>query len=206
MEKLIGKKLYMTSVFDEGRKMVPVTVLEVGPCKVTQIKSAEKEGYTAVQIGYGKTREKRLNKPIMGHIQKAGVEPVSKMIEFRTDQVDNYKPGDELTVEIFKIGEFVDVSGLSKGKGFAGVVKRHGFGGGPKTHGQSDRLRTGGSIGAASDPSRVFKGMRMPGRMGGKRNTVRNLEVINIDKEKNLLIVKGAVPGARNSIIEVARG
>ncbi len=206
MEKLIGKKLYMTSIFDEGRKMVPVTVLEVGPCLVTQIKSADKEGYNAVQIGFGKTKEDRLNKPIMGHLRKAGVDPLSKMIEFRTDQVENYKPGDELTVDIFKKGEFVDVSGLTKGKGFAGVVKRYHFAGGPKSHGQSDRLRTPGSIGAASDPSRVFKGMKMPGRMGGKRNTVRNLEVIKIDKEKNLLIVKGAVPGARNSIIEVARG
>lgn len=206
MEKLLGKKLYMTNVFDEKRRQIPVTVLEVGPCFVTQVKTKEKDGYEAVQIGYRETIERRLTKPAIGHIKKSGERLLSKLIEFRTETTGEYELGSELSVERFNVGEFVNVSSLSKGRGFAGVVKKYNFRGGPKTHGQSDRHRTGGSIGASSDPSRVIKGMKMPGRMGNKRVTIRNLEVIEIDKEKNLLLVKGAVPGHRNSIVEVVKG
>jgi large subunit ribosomal protein L3 len=206
MEKMIGKKLYMTCVYDEKRRQIPVTVLQVGPCFVTQIKTKEKDGYEAVQIGYGETKEYRLTKPLIGHIKKSGERFLAKLIEFRTESTGEYELGSELSVERFNIGESVNVSSRSKGRGFAGVVKKYNFRGGPKTHGQSDRHRTGGSIGASSDPSRVIKGMKMPGHMGNKRVTIRNLEVIEIDKEKNLLLVKGAVPGHRNSIVEVVKG
>ncbi len=205
MEKLVGKKLYMTSVFDEMRNQIPVTVIEVGPCYVTQVKTDAKEGYNAVQIGYGTTKEGRLNKPLLGHLKKANLEPLKTLVEFKTDSPDEFKPGDELTLERYSIGEYVDVIGITKGRGFAGVIKRHGFHGGPKSHGQSDTMRTPGSIGAASYPARVLKGMKMAGRMGGKRQTTKNLEIIQIDKENNLLLVKGAVPGARNSIVEVVK-
>ncbi|MFC1553223.1 50S ribosomal protein L3 [candidate division KSB1 bacterium] len=206
MLKLIGKKLNMTSVFDSRRVQVPVTVIELGPCFVTQIKKQATEGYEAVQIGYSETKEHRLNKPKIGHLKKSGEKLLKKLIEFRTDEVDKYELGETLTVEKFEKGEFVDVTSFSKGRGFAGVVKKFNFAGGPKTHGQSDRLRTGGSIGASSDPSRVIKGMKMPGQMGNKKTTIRNLEVIDIDIDKNQILVKGSVPGSRNSIVEVTKG
>ena len=204
--KLLGKKLYMTAVYDDKRNQIPVTVLEINPCYVTQIKTAEKEGYQAVQIGCRATKEHRLTAPKLGHLKKAGVAPLSKLLEFRNEETKKYTVGDALTVEQFSIGDIVRVTSRSKGRGFSGVVRRYNFRGGPKTHGQSDRHRAPGSIGASSDPSRVMKGMHMPGHMGNKRTTIRNLEVINIDKEKNLLLVKGSVPGSRNSLVEVSRG
>ncbi len=206
MEKLLGKKLHMTSVYNGDRRQLPVTVLEIGPCYVTQLKTRGKDGYNAVQVGYSETKENRLNKPLLGHLKKTEVKPLKKLIEFRTDVVDDYELGGELKVDRFNVGDKVHVTARSKGKGFAGVVKRYNFKGGPKTHGQSDRLRTPGSIGASSYPSRVIKGKKMPGHMGNKKVTVRNLTVVDIDTENNLLLVKGAVPGHRNTIVEVVKG
>ncbi|MCH7781933.1 50S ribosomal protein L3 [candidate division KSB1 bacterium] len=203
--KLLGKKLYMTSVFDENRVQIPVTVLEVGPCKITQIKTKENDGYKAVQIGYSETREKLLTKPKLGHLKKSGDSLLSKLVEFRTDEVDNFKLGDTLTVDRFFKGELIDITSRSKGRGFTGVVKKFNFRGGPKTHGQSDRLRTPGSVGASSYPSRVIKGKKMPGHYGDRNVTIKNLEVIKIDNENNLLLVKGSVPGSRNSYVLVSK-
>jgi len=206
MEKLLGRKLYMTSVYNDERRQLPVTVLQIGPCHVTHLKTKSTDGYDAVQIGYWETKEHRLNKPRLGHLKKAGVKPLKKLVEFKPSGANEYELGSELTVDRFKIGDRVHVTARSKGRGFAGVVKRYGFSGGPKTHGQSDRYRTPGSIGASSDPSRVIKGMRMAGHMGNKRVTIRNLIVVDIDAEKNLLLVKGSVPGHRNTIVEVVKG
>lgn len=203
---LIGRKIGMTRVFDEEGRDIPVTVIEAGPCYVTQIKTPEKEGYAAVQLGFREKKEKRVTKPLLGHFRKAGVPPTYLLREFRDfDGWESLKLGDKVTVDIFSPGDLVDITGRSKGRGFAGVVKRHGFRGGPRTHGQSDRLRAPGSIGASSFPSRVFKGTRMAGRMGNRRVTVRNLEVVKVYPEKNLLLVKGAVPGARNGYLEIKK-
>lgn len=204
--KLLGKKLYMTSVFDENRVQIPVTVLEVGPCKITQIKTEENDGYKAVQIGYSETREKLLSKPKLGHLKKSGDSLLARLLEFRGDDVDKFKLGDTLTVDQFLKGEYIDITSRSKGRGFAGVVKKFNFRGGPKTHGQSDRHRTPGSVGASSYPSRVIKGKKMPGHYGDRNVTIRNLEVIKVDNEKNLLLVKGSVPGSRNSYVVVSKG
>ena len=195
----------MTSVFDENRVQIPVTVLEVGPCKITQIKTKENDGYKAVQIGYSETREKLLTKPKLGHLKKSGDSLLSKLVEFRTDEVDNFKLGDTLTVDRFFKGELIDITSRSKGRGFTGVVKKFNFRGGPKTHGQSDRLRTPGSVGASSYPSRVIKGKKMPGHYGDRNVTIKNLEVIKVDNENNLLLVKGSVPGSRNSYVLVSK-
>lgn len=203
--KLLGKKLYMTAVFDENRVQIPVTVLEVGPCKITQIKTKEIDGYKAVQIGYSETREKLLTKPKLGHLKKSGDSLLAKLVEFRTDEVDNFKVGDTLTVDRFLKGELIDITSRSKGRGFTGVVKKFNFRGGPKTHGQSDRLRTPGSVGASSYPSRVIKGKKMPGHYGDRNVTIKNLEVIKVDNENNLLLVKGSVPGSRNSYVLVSK-
>ncbi len=206
MPGLIGKKIGMTSIFSPEGKNLPCTVLEVGPCVVTQVKSEDVDGYRAVQIGYGEKKEKNTPKAETGHFKKAGTTPKRRVTEFRDYEMDDLKLGDTLTVDIFSEGEFVDIAGTSKGKGFQGVVKRHGFGGvGQATHGQHNRLRAPGSIGAGSDPSRVFKGMRMAGRMGGTRVKIQNLQVLKVDVEKNLLIVKGSVPGARNSFVIVEK-
>lgn len=206
MPGLIGKKIGMTSIFSPDGKNQPCTVLEVGPCVITQIKSEGVDGYNAVQIGWGEKSEKHANKAEVGHAKKVGTTPKKKLIEFRNDREHVMAAGDVLSVDMFQEGEYVDVVGTSKGKGFQGVVKRHGFAGvGQATHGQHNRLRAPGSIGAGSDPSRVFKGMRMAGRMGGKRITVENLVVLKVDKEKNLLIVKGSVPGATNSTVIVEK-
>ena len=206
MPGLIGKKIGMTSIFDADGKNMPCTVLEVGPCVITQVKTKDVDGYNSVQIGWGDKTEKHTTKAEAGHAKKAGTTAKKKAIEFRNDQDHQMNAGDVLTVEMFEEGEFVDVVGTSKGKGFQGVVKRHRFGGvGQATHGQHNRLRAPGSIGAGSDPSRVFKGMRMAGRMGGKRSTVENLVVLKIDAEKNLLIVKGSVPGAKNATVIVEK-
>jgi len=201
MPGLLGKKIGMTSVFGADGKNVPCTVIEAGPCVVTQLKTVEKDGYQAVQVGFQPKTEKHTNKAEMGHFKAAGVQPMAHLAEF--DGYDQeVKLGDTITVELFKENTYVDVIGTSKGKGFQGVVKRHGFGGvGQQTHGQDDRLRAPGSVGASSYPSRVFPGMRMAGRMGGDRVTVQNLLVLKVIPEYNLLLVKGSVPGAKNSIV-----
>lgn len=203
MKGILGKKVGMTQIFDAEGVAVPVTLIEAGPCYVTQRKTVETDGYNAIQLGFGETTEKRLNKPISGHLTKAGAPPVRHFREFRVDNPTEYEMGQEIDVSIFAVDEMVDVTGISKGKGFAGVVKRHGFAGGPKTHGQSDRWRAPGAISAGSTPGRVFKGTRMAGRMGNERVTVQNLQVALVDAEKNLLAVKGAVPGAKNGLVIV---
>jgi large subunit ribosomal protein L3 len=198
---ILGKKLGMTQIFKEG-EVIPVTVIKAGPCVVTQIKSEDKDGYSAIQIGFEEAKEKHVNKPLKGHFEKAGVPPHRYLAEVRLEngEKENYKLGQKITVDIFKEGEKVDVTGVSKGKGFAGVVKRWGFRGFPASHGARYH-RAGGSIGMAAFPARVIKGMKMPGRMGNRKVTVQNLEIVDIDKEKNLLLVKGAVPGHKGSLI-----
>ena len=203
MAGILGYKIGMTQIFDEDGLVVPVTVVKAGPCYVTQIKTKEADGYDAVQLAFGDIKEKRLTKPLLGHFKKAGVSPKRHLVEFDFGADHGLKVGDEIKVDILQPGKAVKVSGITKGKGFQGVVKRHGFGGGPKTHGQSDRLRAPGSIGQSSYPSRVFKGMKMAGRMGGKRQTLVNVKVVKVDPENNLLFLKGAVPGARNSLVEI---
>ncbi|ETN96734.1 LSU ribosomal protein L3P [Zhouia amylolytica] len=205
MSGLIGKKIGMTSIFDENGKNLPCTVIEAGPCVVTQVRTKEVDGYEALQLGFDDKAEKRANKAELGHAKKAGVSPKKAVVEFQDFEGD-YKLGDTVTVENFVEGEFVDVSGTSKGKGFQGVVKRHGFAGvGQATHGQHNRLRAPGSIGAASYPARVFKGMRMAGRMGGEKVTVQNLKVLKVVPEKNLIVVKGCVPGHKNSYVIIQK-
>ena len=206
MTGLIGKKIGMTRIFDEQGNIVSVSIIEAGPCYVTQIKTKEKDGYEAVQLGYGSKKEKNMTKPVLGHLKKNGVPPVRKLKEFPSSLGKEVKPGEAVTVEIFEPGEFVKVAGLSKGRGFTGVVRRHGFRGGPKTHGQSDRLRAPGSLGQSSDPSRVFKGLKMAGHSGNTRVTVPGLKIIKVDKENNLLFISGAVPGARNNYLEIHKG
>ena len=194
MPGLIGRKIGMTSVFSADGKNVPCTVIEAGPCVVTQVKTVEKDGYKAYQLGYGEAKEKRTNKPMTGIFKKAGTTPKKHLAEFKFDE--EYNLGDTLTVEMFNGVGYVDVVGTSKGKGFQGVVKRHGFGGvGQATHGQDDRLRKPGSIGACSYPAKVFKGMRMGGQMGGDRVTTQNLKVLKVIPEQNLIIVKGSTAG-----------
>ncbi len=201
MTGLIGKKIGMTSVFSVEGKNIPCTVIEAGPCVVTQVKTAETDGYDALQVGYSDKKEKNTTKAEFGHFQKAGTEPKRKVVEFR-DFEGEYKLGDTITVDIINEESWVDVTGVSKGKGFQGVVKRHNFAGvGDATHGQHNRLRAPGSLGASSYPSRVFKGMRMAGRTGGENKTVQNLKVLKVIPESNLLVVKGSVPGAKGSYV-----
>jgi len=205
MPGLLGKKIGMTSVFSADGKNVPCTVIEVGPCVITQVKTVEKDGYEALQVGFVEKKDKHTTKPMEGHFKKAGVKPQRYLAEFKGFDGE-HKAGDELTVELFNDVEFVDVIGTTKGKGFQGVVKRHGFGGvGQRTHGQDDRLRAPGSVGACSYPAKVFKGMRMAGQMGNKRCTVQNLQVIKILPESNLLMVKGSVPGCKGSIVIIEK-
>ncbi|MGN8049350.1 50S ribosomal protein L3 [Curtobacterium sp. 22159] len=200
---LLGKKLGMTQVWDENNKFIPVTVIEVGPNVVTQIRNVERDGYEAIQIAAGAIDPRKVNKPAAGHFEAAGVTPRRTLTEIRTDDAAEYTLGQELTVDTFEAGQKVDVVGTSKGKGFAGVMKRHGFAGVSASHGAHRNHRKPGSIGASSTPSRVFKGMRMAGRMGGERVTVLNLTVHAVDAEKGLLLVKGAVPGARGRSVFV---
>ena len=197
MSGLIGKKIGMTSIFDASGKNLPCTVIEAGPCVVTQVKTIEKDGYDAIQLAYDEKKEKNTTKPMMGHFAKANSTPKRVLREFtRFEQGSRKSFGEVLTVDVFVEGEFIDVSGVSKGKGFQGVVKRHGFGGvGDKTHGQHNRLRAPGSMGASSYPSRVLPGMRMAGRTGGQKVKIQNLQIVKIIPENNLLIVKGSVPG-----------
>jgi large subunit ribosomal protein L3 len=205
MSGLIGKKIGMTSIFDENGKNIPCTVIEAGPCVVTQVRTIEVDGYDALQLGFDDKTEKHATKADLGHFKKAGTSAKKKVVEFQSFEGE-FKLGDNITVELFNEGEFVDVQGVSKGKGFQGVVKRHGFGGvGQATHGQHNRLRAPGSVGASSYPSRVFKGMRMAGRMGGENVKVQNLRVLKVVAEKNLLVVKGAIPGCKNSYVIIQK-
>ena len=201
MSGLIGKKIGMTSIFDSNGKNIPCTVIEAGPCIVTQVRTEEVDGYKAVQLGFDDATEKSATKADLGHAKKAGTSVKRKIVEFKGFDKE-YKLGDAITVEHFVEGEFVDVQGISKGKGFQGVVKRHGFGGvGDSTHGQHNRLRAPGSVGASSYPSRVFPGMRMAGRDGNDNVTIQNLKVLKVIPESNLLVVKGSIPGAKGSYV-----
>ena len=205
MSGLIGKKIGMTSIFDENGKNMPCTVIQAGPCVVTQVRTDEVDGYSALQLGFDVKTEKSANKASIGHAKKAGTTVKKKVAEFKGFD-EEYKLGDTITVEHFIEGEFVDVTGTSKGKGFQGVVKRHGFGGvGQATHGQHNRLRAPGSIGAASYPARVFKGMKMAGRMGADSVKVQNLRVLKVVADKNLLVVKGCVPGHKNAYVIIQK-
>jgi len=204
MPGLIGKKIGMTSIFSEEGKNIPCTILEVGPCKVTQVKTEEIDGYNAIQLGFADQKESRVSKAALGHFKKADSTPLKKLIEFPADS--DVALGDVVNVDVFEEGDFVTVTGTSKGKGFQGVVKRHNFRGvGDATHGQHNRLRAPGSIGAASYPARVFKGMRMAGQMGNERIKVENLQVLRVLADKNMIVVKGAVPGANNSYIIIEK-
>jgi large subunit ribosomal protein L3 len=200
-EGLLGRKIGMSRIFDDRGEVVPITVIEAGPCYVTQIKTADKDGYNAIQLGFGTA--KQLNKPERGHLEN--LPPLRHLRELRTDDVERYQVGQVLDVSVFKVGELVDVVGTSKGRGFAGVMKRHGFAGGPATHGQSDRLRAPGSIGTSGTPGWVRKGMRMAGRMGTAQVTVQNLRVVSVDPERNLLAVKGGVPGAPKGLLFIRK-
>ena len=205
MPGLIGKKIGMTSVFSADGRNVPCTVIEVGPCEVTQVKTVETDGYAALQLGFEDKKEKHTSKPEAGHFAKAGVTPKRHLAEFKGFDGE-YKLGDAITVELFTESDFVDVIGTSKGKGYQGVVKRHGFGGvGQSTHGQHNRLRAPGSVGACSYPAKVFKGMRMGGQMGNQRVTAQNLQVLKVIPEHNLLLIKGSVPGCKGSIVIVEK-
>jgi len=206
MSGLIGKKIGMTSIFNPDGEIIPVTVIQTGPCQVVSIRTKEKDGYEALQLGFGEKKEKNITKPVLGHFKKNNISPKNVMREFRKFNISDYKIGDEIKVDFFFEGEFIKVRGKSKGKGFQGVMRRHGFGGvGGTTHGQSDRLRAPGSIGSSSYPSRVFKGMKMAGRMGNENVTVSNLKVVKIIPDQNLIMVKGATPGAINSIVELIK-
>ncbi len=205
MPGLIGRKIGMTSVFSAEGKNVPCTVIEVGPCVVTQVKTTEVDGYEAVQLGFQDKKEKHTTKPLQGHFKKAGVAPKRHLAEFKNFETE-YNLGDEISVELFNDTAFVSVVGTSKGKGFQGVVKRHGFGGvGQATHGQHNRQRKPGAIGACSYPAKVLKGMRMGGQMGGERVTVQNLQVLKVIAEHNLLLIKGSVPGCKGSIVTIEK-
>lgn len=206
MPGMIGKKLGMSNVFTNDGQLIPVTIVQAGPCPVLNIRSKDKDGYEALQLGFGSKKEKRVSKPLMGQFKKNNASPVAIIKEFRNFNVSEYSIGDNIEVGMFKEGETVKVTGKTKGKGFQGVMRRHGFGGvGGTTHGQSDRLRAPGSIGSSSYPSRVFKGQRMAGRMGFDQVTVRNLKVIKIIPEKNIIMIKGAIPGSINSIVEIKK-
>lgn len=203
MRGILGKKLGMSQIFSDKGEVIPVTVIQAGPCYVTQVKTLERDGYAAIQLGFEEVKSSRLTKPQHVHLAKRNVPALRYLREIRTGDVDQYQEGQKIDVGIFQVGMLVDVTGISKGRGFTGVVKRHGFGGGPKTHGQSDRWRAPGAISAGSTPGRVFKGLRMAGQMGNERVTVQNLEVVMVDPARNLLVVKGAVPGARNGLLAI---
>lgn len=197
---LIGRKIGMTQIFDEEGNAIPVTLIEAGPCYVTQVRRPEKDGYSAVQLGFQEVNPKRLTGGQLGHLKRAGVPPLRYLREFRVKNPE-VKEGDKITVEVFSVGDRVDVTGTSKGRGFQGVVKRYGFGGGPKTHGQSDRWRAPGSRGAGTFPGHTWKGSKAPGHMGNRRVTVMGLQVVLVDPERNLLAVKGAVPGPKGGLV-----
>ena len=198
---ILGKKVGMTSIYSEGGQQFPATVIEAGPCYVSQVKTDENDGYNAVQIGY--VFDKKANKPKVNHYKKNNCEPMRYSKEFRIEKNEEFKLGEKIDLNIFSLGELVSVTGTSKGKGFAGVMKRHGFGGGRASHGKNSVMRKPGSVGAGADPSRIWKGKKMPGRYGGDQVTVKNLEVIKIDIENNLLFIKGAVPGSNNNLVSI---
>jgi large subunit ribosomal protein L3 len=202
LKGLLGKKIGMTQIFDDNGTAIPVTIIEAGPCYVTQIRKVETEGYSAVQLGFGEVKPKRLTSGQLGHLKRNDIAPLRYLREFRMKDAE-VSEGDQLTVGVFEVGDHVDVTGTSKGRGFAGVVKRHGFRGGPKTHGQSDRQRAPGSIGATSGTARVFKGKRMPGHMGNRRVTSQNLKIVLVDAERNLIGVRGAVPGPKGGLLVI---
>ena len=199
---LIGRKVGMTQIFDEEGKVIPVTAIEVGPCTVTQIKTVEQDGYTAVQLGFGDVKERKLNKPELGHLSKNKLAPKKYLREFRLDSVEGMKVGDELKADVFAVGDKVDVQGTSKGKGFQGVIKRHGQSRGPMGHGSMYHRRPG-SMGPTSTPGRVFPGKNLPGHMGVETVTIQNLEVVKVDLDKNVILVKGSVPGTKGSILKI---
>jgi large subunit ribosomal protein L3 len=200
---IIGRKLGMTQVFTENGTVIPVTIIEAGPCAVVQIKTKEKEGYNALQLGFMDKKPQRVNRPLSRHFQKSGKGPFYILREFRLDDVGDYQLGQEITSEVFNVGDYVDVIGTSKGKGFTGVIKRHGFSGAPGSHGTHEYFRHGGSIGSSAFPSRTFKGKKMPGNSGNSRVTVQNLRIVGIKPDRNILLVRGAIPGSANSIVIV---
>ena len=203
MKQLLGKKIGMTRVFAEDGSSVPVTVIETGPCKVTQVKTVERDGYRALQVAFGEKRKNLINRPLAGHLKNGGLESARWLGELDLENSDNFEVGQSLDASVFHPGDVIKVSGTSKGLGFQGAVRRHHFAGGPKTHGQSDRHRAPGSVGASSFPSRTFRGQRMAGRMGGATVTVKNLTVVEVDKEHNALLVKGSVPGKPNGLLKL---
>jgi large subunit ribosomal protein L3 len=203
MKGLIGKKVGMTQLFDDAGNLIPVTLIEAGPCYVTQVRNPAKERYAAVQLGFGESKPKRLSGGQLGHLKRHDLPPLRYLREFRISNTEEISEGDTLTVEVFSVGDRVDVVGISKGKGFAGGIKRHGFARQPKTHGQSDRTRAPGSHGATSTPGRVFKGSRGPGHMGSVKVSAQNLRIEFVDPEKNLLAIRGSIPGARNGIVVI---
>ncbi|MEL6822645.1 MAG: 50S ribosomal protein L3 [Calditrichota bacterium] len=205
MSGMLGKKIGMTRIFDESGNAVPVTVVKAGPCYITQLKTEETDGYSAVQVGFDEKKEKNTTQPILGHLNKAGAPPVRILKEFPLDVTEELKAGDVLNADYFEEGDVVKVTGLGKGRGFTGVIKRHNFGGGRGSHGQSSMQRAPGSVGQSSYPSKVFKGMKMAGRKGGNRVSIKGLQVMRVDAESNLLFIKGSVPGSRNSFIEIVK-
>ena len=205
MAGILGHKIGMTQIFDDSGLAIPVTVIQAGPCYVTHVKTEKTDGYSAVQIAYGDIKLKRVKSPVKGHFSKAGVDPKRYLKEFDFTDMKEIKVGDEIKADIFAVGSKVRVSGISKGKGFQGTIKRHNFSLGPKTHGQSNRLRAPGSLGQGSSPSRVFKGHKMSGRMGGDRITLKKVIVVKVDAENNLIFLKGAIPGAANTLLEIVK-
>ena len=199
---ILGRKLAMTQIFDEN-VLIPITIVEAGPCIIVERKVKEKNGYNAIQLGFLEVKENRVNKPESGHFRKSEVRPQKYLREIRVKDIGNLKIRDEIRVDVFKEGDLVDVVGISKGKGFAGVVKRYGFKGGPASHGAGGWRRRPGSIGASADPSRVFKGKKMPGKMGAEKKTVRNLEIVKVDKKENLLLIRGCLPGIKGSLLTI---
>ena len=202
MKTIIGKKIGMTQIFDESGKVIPVTAIEAGPCVIAQVKSVETDGYNAIQLGFGEVKESKVNKPEKGHFAKASINPTKHLREFRVENVENYKVGDEIKVDTFEVGDKLDVQGTSKGKGFQGVIKRHGQSRGPMGHGSMYHRRPG-SMGPTSTPGRVFKGKKLPGHMGVQTITIQNLDVVRVDTDKNVLLVKGSVPGVKGAILKI---
>lgn len=203
MKQFLGKKIGMTRIFAEDGTVVPITVIQAGPCKVTQVKTKEKDGYRAAQVAFGEKRKSLINKPLAGHLKKSGLDATRWLAELKLEDGDNFEVGQTLDVSVLHPGDLVKVTGTSKGLGFQGAVRRHHFAGGPKTHGQSDRHRAPGSVGASSFPSRTFRGQRMAGRMGGETVTVKNLKIVEVDLDHNAFLVKGAVPGKPNGLVKI---
>jgi len=203
VKAILGEKLGMTQIFDDAGRAIPVTVVQAGPCVVSNVRTPERDGYSAVQLGFGIKKEKRVNKPQKGMFAKAGIEPVRHLVEVRTDDAGSFTVGSLITVDIFAAGEHVDVTGVSKGKGFAGVMKRHNFAGKPDSHGTERKHRSPGSVGAGTTPGRVFPGMKGPGHLGDERTTIMSLEVVESDLERNLILIKGAIPGATGGLVMI---